>query len=130
MMADAEGKRGKILVVDDEEEVLQLLSSFLGHMGYEVLTANCGRQALDLACRDKPDLIILDIVMPDMAGGDVAATLSQDSATKGIPIIFLTALLTRGEENQLKNAPGKFYLMAKPVVTGELLAKVKEIIGQ
>jgi len=129
-MADAEVKRKKILAVDDEEEVVKLLSSFLGHVGYEVFTANSGRQALERARREKPDLIILDIVMPDMPGGDVAATLAQDSATSGIPIIFLTALLTKGEENHLKNTPGRFYMMAKPVATGELIAKVREIIGQ
>ena len=84
--------RTRILIVDDEPELLFLFSQRLQSWGYEPLTADTGEQALRLAEEQRPDLILLDVVMPTMKGWDVCARLRENPATKNIPIVFLTAL--------------------------------------
>jgi CheY-like chemotaxis protein len=84
---------------------------------------------LGKAREEKPDLIILDIVMPYMDGGDVARALAQDASTKDIPIIFLTALITKTEESLgIGITTGKHHIIAKPFEDEELLTKVKEAL--
>lgn len=86
-------ERGKrILVVDDEVEILVLLSRRLQSWGYEVLTVATGEDALRMAEEKRPDLILLDIVMPEMGGRDVCLRLKNHPKTSPIPVIFLTAL--------------------------------------
>jgi len=117
-----------ILVVDDEEEVTSALANTLKRVGYEVLTATTGRDALSKAKKHTPDLVILDIVMPGMDGGDVAAALAEDPVTADTPIIFLTALLAKAEETHIKTS-GKHYILGKPVVGKELIALVNQILA-
>ena len=90
MNTDRPGKR--ILLVDDEERILEVLSRRLQSWGYEVLTGKTGEEGLQIAETAQPDLILLDIVMPTMRGREVCARLKEDSRTKRIPVIFLTAL--------------------------------------
>lgn len=87
----------KILIVDDEPGVRKILSLRLEGKGYAVLTANDGVEAVQLARQENPDLILLDLTMPVMDGSQAAAILRSDEATKHIPIIFLTALVSPGE---------------------------------
>jgi CheY-like chemotaxis protein len=123
-MVDAASKI--ILIVDDEKEVLFRLKNILKRAGYEVVTASRGKDAIILAQNLRPDLIILDILMPDVDGGDVAAALSEDSTTSAIPIIFLTAILTKEEELQGKAKSGKHRVIAKPILPDKLLEIVKQ----
>src|SRR6478672_10849368 len=81
-----------ILVVDDHPDTLTLTQRFLAGAGYEVVTADCGRAALSIAPRLKPDLILLDVVMPDMDGYRVCAELQQDPALAFTPVVFVTGL--------------------------------------
>ncbi|MFH1394637.1 MAG: response regulator [Candidatus Omnitrophota bacterium] len=108
-----------ILVVDDEKDVLELLATKLTIANYNVLTADNGLDALTIAKAEKPDLIILDILMPGMDGAETAEALKNDPATKSIPIIFLTCLVTKSEEE--KHIKGGRYFMAKPYASDELL---------
>ena len=117
----------KILVVDDEEEVLIPLSNILKRANYEVISTTKGKEAVDLAIKLLPDLIILDIVMPDMGGSDVSATLSQNSSTADIPIIFLTGIITKEEECLEKIS--NHYVLAKPTTGRELLGLVEKILS-
>ena len=90
MSEDAKPKR--ILVVDDTKDILLVVARRLKSWGYEPLTADSGEEGLRLAQEQKPDLILLDIMMPKMKGRDVCAQLKTDPETAQIPVIFLTAL--------------------------------------
>lgn len=81
----------KILVVDDEKDVVELLKFLLEKDGYTVITAFNGREALEVAGQTKPDLVLLDVMMPEMDGYTVQTKLLDNPATRSIPIIILTA---------------------------------------
>lgn len=81
-----------ILIVDDEPSILRLVTTTLERGGYELLTADNGVDALVLARSHKPDLILLDIMMPKMDGNEVRRRLHEDPATKNIPIVHLSAV--------------------------------------
>lgn len=119
--------RKKILVVDDEEDILRVIERRLSGAGYAVITATNGQDAITLAKKDHPDLIVLDIVMPDMDGGDVAYVLENDHRTKDIPIIFLTALLSIKEEKSKKEIAGKSFL-AKPYNPEDLIKTIQKLL--
>ncbi|MFC1594571.1 two-component system response regulator [Candidatus Omnitrophota bacterium] len=118
----------KILLVDDEEEVLEYLGNILRRNNYDVLTAAEGKEAIRLAQTQRPALILLDVLLPDMDGAQVAFTLEQSDATKAIPIIFLTGILTKEEQAPDKKT-GTHYTIAKPAEAEEVLSKISEILG-
>ncbi|MDP2923330.1 MAG: response regulator [Candidatus Omnitrophota bacterium] len=113
----------KILAVDDEKEVLGYLRSMLQRSNYEVITATSGKEAVVLATEHKPDLILLDIVLPDIDGGDIASLLSKNPVTAKIPIIFLTGILKK-EEEVFRTKTGKHLIIAKPVTKEKLLETI------
>src|SRR5262245_61172297 len=87
------GASGKtILIVDDDPQIVTMLSLRLGKRGYRVLTATDGVQALDSATRERPDLVILDVMMPGKNGWEVARGIRQDPVTERIKIVVLTAI--------------------------------------
>ncbi len=119
----------KILVVDDEHDCLRVLTIKLQHEGYDVICAANGQQGIDLANQVKPDVIILDIMMPDMDGFEVKAKLNKDPYTALIPVIFLSADIS------IESKLGGFSLRAndyitKPFNTEELLARICAILTQ
>ncbi|MBI5873007.1 MAG: response regulator [Candidatus Omnitrophica bacterium] len=120
----------KILAVDDEPEVLVLLEKRLLSAGYDVLTASNGKDALDLARKERPALIVLDILMPDMDGTETAAKLHNDPNTKDIPILFLTCLFTKREEQCEGHEVGHNFFIAKPYDPADLLGEIAKILGQ
>ncbi|MGD2279274.1 MAG: response regulator, partial [Candidatus Omnitrophota bacterium] len=85
----AKSEKTKILVTDDDKEIVKILYKLLTHAGYEVLTASSGEEALGKVKDDHPDLILLDIMMPGIDGMEVKAKLNEDTATASIPVIFL-----------------------------------------
>lgn len=87
----------KILIVDDVVSNVLLLKILLTNEKFQVCTANCGNMCIEQAKAEKPDLILLDVMMPDISGFDTAAILKKDPDTKDIPIIFLTALNNPGD---------------------------------
>ena len=119
----------KILVVDDEADVLASLSNILRRANYDVSLAATGKEAVELARSIKPDLIILDVLLPDMDGGEVASVLSEDAATKDIPITFLTGIIKQDEKYNLTRT-GKRYIVAKPVMVKELLAVIDQALSR
>ena len=116
----------KILIVDDEKEVLTHLTKILERFNCEVVSAALGKEALKLARETKPGLIILDIVLPDIDGGEVAYILAQSPETAEIPILFLTGMVTPAETST-KEIIGKHHLMAKPVIPDELLTVINKV---
>lgn len=81
-----------ILVVDDDPEIVSMLSTRLTKRGYKVSTANDGHRAIELAKREKPDLVLLDVMMPGKSGWEVARALKQDPVTASIKIVMVTAI--------------------------------------
>ncbi len=117
----------KILVADDEHGARHLLEVALTSRGYEVLTASNGTEALRIAHNLKPDLVLLDVQMPEMDGDAVATEIrSEKSAVKNVPIIFITGLRTEKEieEDHEEN------IFAKPVKLEILFEKIKSLIGE
>src|SRR3989338_8665597 len=91
-------KPKKILLVDDEKDVLVYLGNILRRAHFDVVTAESGQEAIEAARKSSPDLIILDILIPDISCTGVATILSEVESTKHIPIIFLTGMINKQEE--------------------------------
>lgn len=114
----------KILVVDDEKKLVELIKLYLEKDGYQVLVAYDGRQALELARQKQPDLIVLDLMLPEIDGLDVCRILRAESK---IPIIMLTAKTT--EEDKLLGLDlGADDYITKPFSPRELLARVRAVL--
>ena len=120
----------RILVVDDEPALTRMVKLNLERTGnYEVRTENQGSMAVQAAREFKPDLIFLDVMMPDMTGDEISAQLKEDEELSRIKFIFMTAIVTRDEtENMGTNIGGNEFL-AKPVKTNELLASIERVLG-
>ena len=113
-----------VLVVDDNPENLRLLGSVLETQGYATAMALNARDALAFAAGEKPDLILLDIMMPEMDGYETAKQLKNEKTTRDIPIIFLTAK-TESEDIVRGFNAGAVDYVAKPFNTAELLARIR-----
>ena len=119
----------RILVVDDNDDIRHIVEILLQSEGYLVEHANCGHECLLKVEHCQPDLILLDIVMPNMDGLQLAYFLRSNSSTASIPIIITSVLKSQGHiEDALVNL-GIKNLVEKPIDPDELLAKVREIIG-
>lgn len=118
----------KILVADDDEVFLKLLDNDLTKEGYAVIKTQSGKEAISLAKSQKPDLIFLDLNMPDVSGGEVGEILKHDPRTKGIPVIFLTGLLTKKEEEERGRMIGGNRFIAKPYHLQVLLDEIAKYI--
>jgi CheY-like chemotaxis protein len=119
-----------ILIVDDEKDVLFLLEKGLSNKGYSVISASNGEDAIIAAWSHLPDLIILDVLMPGMDGPEVDMKLKEDPKTKDIPVIFLTSLYTKKEENIHRYTAGESIMFAKPYEIEDLIAGVEKVIGK
>lgn len=118
----------KILVIDDEEDIVTFTKSMLERTGkFDVLTSTDSEIGVGLAKNERPDLILLDINMPQMDGGAVASHLRDCSYTAQIPIIFVTGLLKK-EEAEGKGLIGKNFYMAKPIAPKELVDKIDSVL--
>ena len=113
-----------VLVVDDGVDNLRLLSDLLGRHGYEVRAVTTGRQALQAVEHDPPDLILLDITMPDMNGYEVCRRLKATDRSKDVPVIFLTSLTDTADKVRAFDAGAVDYV-TKPFQFDEVLARVK-----
>jgi CheY-like chemotaxis protein len=119
----------KILIVDDEEDELSLLDMILSPAGYSVTTSNNGKEALFLAKSICPDLIIVDLLMPDMDGGQVAERLKLQPETKDIPVLFLTGLYTKEQEDEKGHMIAGNMILAKPCESKKLLAMIDKLLS-
>jgi len=117
---------GTILVVDDLPQNVRLLEAVLVPRGYTVVAATSGREALERAASDPPDLILLDIVMPEMDGYEVCRTLRADPATSFLPIVMITA--SGEQEKVVAIESGADDFIAKPFDHAELLARVGSLL--
>lgn len=113
-----------ILIVDDNPNNLQVLGSILEGKGYEVALAQNGLLALDFIKKEKPDLILLDIMMPEINGYEICKKLKEDNETKDVPVIFLTAK-TETEDIVRGFDVGAVDYILKPFNSAELLARIR-----
>ena len=119
--------RKKVLIVDDEKDIVDLVAYNLARNGYETITATDGNVALDSAAKNAPDLIILDLMLPGLDGMEVARRLKADTQTANIPIVMLTA---KGEETDVVVGLtlGADDYVTKPFGTRELRARIKALL--
>jgi len=115
----------KILIVDDEKDIVDFFGRILLREGFEVLTTTSASESLRLADLERPDLILLDINMPEMDGGDVDQALQANKGTRDIPVIFLSGLITKEEEGDVK---GQSYI-SKSSTKEEIIQKIKSVLG-
>jgi CheY-like chemotaxis protein len=114
-----------ILIVDDDMILRQMYGARLEAEGYKIIFAGNGEEALKLAKEQKPDALILDIMMPKINGIDVLKTLRADSNTKEIPVVVLTALIQQIEEIKKVIGPKDSYLTKSETVPAEVVEKVQ-----
>jgi CheY-like chemotaxis protein len=119
----------KILLVDDSATVLMMERMILSQGRYELCTARNGAEALERARAEQPDLILMDVVMPELNGFDALAKLRADQGIKHIPVIMVT---TRSEAESMESgfSRGCNDYVTKPVNSTELLAKVRGLLGE
>lgn len=118
-----------VLVADDDEDILGLVSFRLERSGYEVAAAKDGEEALHLARELSPALVVLDVMMPRLDGYEVARRLREDEATRGIPVILLTALAQEADVARGFESGADDYLR-KPFSPQELAARVQAVLGR
>ena len=123
-----QNKNAKILVVDDVPQNIRLLEMNLKAEGYIVISANNGQEALEKVATDKPDLILLDIMMPIMDGNEVCRQIRKNNNTRWIPIVMVTAFESGPEKivQSLDNGADDF--IKKPFDRYELLARVRSLL--
>jgi len=117
----------KILIVDDEKDIVKMLSYNLKKEGYRTVEANDGEDALDLAGREHPDLILLDLMLPGIDGLEVCKQLKKEAKTSGIPIIMLTAK-TQETDKIVGLELGADDYVSKPFSPKELIARIKAVL--
>ena len=120
----------KILVVDDEVVLTKMVKLNLERTGnYTVMTVNKGSEALTAVREFKPDLIFMDVMMPDMSGDEAIAEIREDPQLASIPYVFMTAIVTKAETEDMGHNIGGNEFLAKPVKTEELIETIERIIG-
>lgn len=119
----------KILVVDDEPDALELIGFNLRNAGYEVVTADDGQEALRRARESLPDLVLLDVMLPEIDGLEVCKSLRRDAATRRIPIIMLTARAAE-IDRVLGLELGADDYVTKPFSPRELVLRIKNLLGR
>ncbi len=123
-------EKKRILLVDDEASLTRMMRLNLERTGkYEVREENMGSRAVETARQFRPDLIFLDVMMPDTSGDEVAAQLQEDEELKNIKFVFLTAIVTKGETEPGGGEIAGRTFLAKPVKTEELLACIERFVG-
>jgi two-component system, cell cycle response regulator DivK len=119
----------RLLLVDDEPLNIDMLKRRLERRGYEVITASNGREAVDRARADAPALVLMDVKMPVMDGYEATRLLKEDAATRGIPVIALTAQAMQDDRDKALAAGADEY-ESKPIALDQLLAKMQALLNR
>jgi len=119
----------KVLVADDEIHIIHVVAIKLRNNGYEVIAANNGAEAYDLACREMPDIVVTDYQMPLMTGIELITKLRADERTKDMPVILLTARSFAVSQEQQESL-GVASCLSKPFSPKELLKTIQDILYQ
>jgi CheY-like chemotaxis protein len=122
------GTQGYLLVVEDDPDILKLLETTLRFRGYRVVTTQNGREGLEAVQRERPALIIADIMMPEMDGFGLVHRLHIDPATRDIPVIFITATYVTEEDQEFALSIGITRFIQKPIDFEKFLGAIAEIL--
>jgi two-component system, cell cycle response regulator DivK len=120
--------RKRILIVEDNELNMRLLNDVLEAHGYDILQTGQGEIAVDLARRFHPDLILMDLQLPDISGLEATRRLKADESTRSIPIVAVTAFAMSGDERKARDSGCDGYI-AKPIMLQQFLATVARFVG-
>lgn len=120
----------KILIVDDDREMVELIGLFLGNAGYTTISAFSGEEALEKTFREKPDLILLDIMMPRVDGWEVLRRIKNDPEVKDTPVAFITARTQNIDKMIGLSVMKAAGYITKPFSKQELLTEVKRILDE
>jgi CheY-like chemotaxis protein len=124
-------EKKKILIVDDEQDFTKMVKLNLEETGeYAVMIENSSNNTFRAAKKFRPNLILLDIIMPGMDGGDVASELRSDDTLKDIPVVFLTAIIRGDEINSPDGSIGGHPFIAKPVSVKDLIKCIEKHIAR
>ncbi len=129
MKDNSTGENKRLLLIDDDPNLILLVKDYLEFRGYDVITAENGREALDILGEDMPDMIICDVMMPEMDGYSLVEHVRQDPKTNWIPVLFLSA---KGQsQDKVKGlSTGADVYMVKPFEPEELVAQVESSLKQ
>ena len=124
-------KKPKILIIDDEKDICVYTQSILERTGkFETLTTTSASEGIALAIKDPPDLILLAIMMTEMDGAEVAEQLQANPGTRGIPIVFVTALVDQKDIKESHGLIGGHYFIRKPAKKEELIACIESLFPE
>jgi len=121
-----------ILLVDDEDDILALLEKKLSERGFKVITANRGRDALQKVKANMPNLILMDIVLPDIGGPEAIKIIKEDPATRHIPVIFLSGIVSKEEEDSKMGVQVdgvRYHALAKPFQFQDLYLEIEKVFS-
>jgi CheY-like chemotaxis protein len=118
-----------VLVIDDSRVIRQVAHMVLGQYGWGVLSTESGTEGIVLAARERPDAILLDVIMPDPDGPATLSELRKHPATRDIPVVFLTGQADKPEESRKLSKLGAAGLITKPFAPHELAATVSALLG-
>jgi CheY-like chemotaxis protein len=119
----------RVLIMEDDDDTQGMVRFLLEYKGYDVLVAKDGKHGLELALQEKPDLILLDLAMPEMDGWSVAHRLKGDPATKAIPVIAVTAYTMSSDRRMAMNA-GCDGFISKPMNVPEFITEIEKFLGK
>lgn len=117
-----------VLIVEDNELNMKLFHDLLDAHGYATIQTRSGTEALDLARQHKPDLILMDIQLPEVSGLDVTRWLKEDEELRSIPVIAVTAFAMKGDEDRIRAGGCEAYI-SKPISVGQFLQTVRQFLG-
>jgi CheY-like chemotaxis protein len=119
----------KILIVDDDEKMRSLYQDILLSEGFDILVAANGEDGLRLAIANRPDLILLDVMMPYKKGGEVSDDLLDNNKTKDIPVIYLTSIITEEEVKAQQGVVSGRFIISKSSSRQELMQRIREVLA-
>ena len=117
----------RIVVADDDPDILNIVAMSLEAMGHTVERATNGREAVDLCTQNGPDLVVMDLMMPEMNGYEATEALKADPATASIPVLALTAKAMRGDEERGRQAGVDAYV-TKPFRISQVIEVVEQLL--
>jgi two-component system cell cycle response regulator DivK len=118
-----------VLVVEDNELNMKLFHDLLEAHGYHIVQTRNGLEAIDLARKHRPDLILMDIQLPEVSGLEVTKWIKEDDALRAIPVIAVTAFAMKGDEERIRQGGCEAYL-SKPISVAKFIETVKAYLGE
>jgi two-component system cell cycle response regulator DivK len=129
ILRELEGRVAKtVLIVEDNELNMKLFRDLLEAHGYQTVGTRNGVEALDLARRHRPDLILMDIQLPEVSGLDVTRWIKADADLRAIPVVAVTAFAMKGDEERIREGGCEAYL-SKPISVGKFIETVRRFVG-